>query len=384
MNLHQTHQKPKDIQMELYQATSKEDGELRKFFNNQTLSGFFDYKWIRTHRLSDQYRLTSKDFLTWFLRDNENQIQAMVSVLFKKAYINHQEQSIGCVTDLRVSSSHGDRLLLVEKMVPAIEKAKLERGCQYLFSDLEQYENNIYNRLLRERNRSQILHRYHLFRKFSLVFIYGRKFLYHKPLESIKIEYAQNKDIEPLCHYLQEKSVRRPLRYSIEPDELERRCNTWPGFSIHHFLIARNSQGRIIGCMAPWNNSQVQKMVPQHYHKKSFQIYSTSRTLSFLSITRSLPKEQQAFKIKCITHGAYDNPDIFYSLLTRAYNDCKEKELLVYPNYAGDYATKPPLSLFSMEIPYGFYCLLDADTRLPSYLRPNPFHPAPDFQYSYF
>ena len=371
--------------MNFHQATKADDEELRLFFNKQILSGYYDYQLIRPHSFFDQYKLTTNDFVTYFLRNEKNEIHATASILFKKAYINHQKQTIGYVTDLRISSS----LLTTfswTKILLTIGKAKEERGCQYLFSDLDQSKNRAYDKLWQNQNqnKNQWIPRYHLFRKFFLVAIYGQNFFHHKPLKSIKIEYAREKDITAICSYLQEKSVGRPLRYSIEPEELGRRCKQWPDFSIKSFLIARNNKGDIIGCMAPWNNSKLQKIIPIRYHGKSFQVYSTSKTLSFFSITRPLPKENESLKAKYITHGAYDNPDIFYSLLVQAYEDCKNKEILIYPNYAGDYMTRPPRSFISFKIPHGFYCLLDKDTKPVAHLHPNPFKPAPDFQYSYF
>ena len=372
------------LTMTFHRATQADDEELRLFFNNRLLSGYYDYKLIRPHSFFDQYRLTTDDFVTYFLRDQGGNIQAITSILFKKAYINHQGQTIGYVTDLELFSNPRERSHETEEILSTIMKVREERDCQYFFSDLDYSKNRAYDKLWRRQVQNRWIPRYHLFGKFFLVVIYGRKFFAHKPLSGIKIEYAQKKDIEPICSYLQEKSVRRPLRYSMEPEELIRRCQKWPGFSLHHFFVARNVYGDIIGCMAPWDNSRVQQIVPTRYHGKSFQVYSTSKTLSLFSMARSLPSEGESLKVKYITHAAYDNPDIFYSLLIRAYEDCKNREVLIYPNYEGDYMTRPPRSFISFKIPHGFYCLLDKDTKPVSHLHPNPFKPAPDFQYSYF
>lgn len=365
-------------------ATPGSDEELKSFFNDQVVHGLYDYKVLRPHSFFDQYRLSTDDSLTYILRDEEQAIQATASILFKKAYVNDQEQTIGYVTDLRVSKSRFARLNWASAFVPEFQKARNERDCTYIFSDLEQYESQAYNMLLRRRNRNTTLPRYHLFRKFFLVVVYGRFPFTAQPLASIKIDYGRTEDIEALCHYLQSKSVRRPLRYHLRPEELERRLRSWPHFSMQNFLVARNTQGDIIGCMAPWNNRDVQRIMVHRYHDKSFQVYSTSKTLSLFSVTRPLPKEGDCFNLKHITHGAYDNPDIFYSLLNRAYDDCQNKEILVYPNYFGDYATRPPFSFISVKIPSGLYTVLDNDVKLPHFLHPNPFIPAPDFQYSTF
>lgn len=370
--------------MRLELATPQDDNELKTFFNQEIVNGLYDHRVVRTHSFFDQYKLTTNDYLTYFLRDNNKQIKAMASILFKKAYVNDQEQTIGYVTDLRLSASRKATTLWAKEIVQSLEQAKLERQCQYVFSELELYDSNTYNMLLHRRNRNTRLPRYHLFRKFFAIVIYGKKMMAELPLDTIKINYGRLEDAEAVSLYLQTKSVRRPLRYHLSTEELLRRCQSWPGFSIENFLIARNYRGDIIGCMAPWDNSGVQKIVAQRYHGKSFQVYSTSRILSQLALSRPLPQEGQAFNVKHITHSAYDNPDIFYALLCKAYDDCQNRELLVYPNYFGEYSTRPPLSFLEIKIPYGFYNVLDHEMKLPSFLYPNSFQPAPDFQFSFF
>lgn len=365
--------------MKLIQATERDDEDLKAFFNKQVLKGVFDYRLERTHSFFDQYKISTDDYQTYLLRDLSGEVQAMASMLFKKAYINDQEQTIGYVTDLRVSKSRAATLTWTKEFVPAFENEREKRNCQFIFSELEQFENIAYNTLLRRRTRNTYMPRYHLFRKFYLVAIYGKHFFAEKPLTSIKIEQGRTEDIQPLSNYLQSKSVRRPLRYNMNMEEIERRLRTWPNFSIQNFLVARNSRGDIIGCMAPWNNRDVQQVIAHKYKRQSFQVFSTSQTLAPFGLARALPKPGNPFKLKYITHGAYDNPDIFYSLLNRAFYDCKNREILVYQNYYGDFTTRPPLSFMHIKIPYGFYSVLDHETKVPPFLHPNPFFPAPDF-----
>ncbi len=370
--------------MKLFRATQQDDEDLKRFFGEQVVPGIYNYRVTRPNSFFDQYKLTTDDHQTFLLRDDDQKIQAMASILFRKGYVNAQEQTVGYVTDLRVSGSRKATLSWGKEFVPVMESEIDKRNCQFIFSDLEQYESKAYNTLLRRRSRLSRMPRYHLFRKFNIIVIYGKAFFADPLLRSIKIDYGRTEDAEAISRYLMEKSVRRPLRFNLSVEELERRCREWPNFSIQNFIVARNQDGKIIGCMAPWNNRDVQRVIADKYHHKSFQVYSTSRTLSALRLARPLPKPGDPFKVKHITHAAYDNPDIFNSLLTRAFDDCSNQELLIYPNYYGDYATRPPASFVHVKIPYGFYTLLENQKTLPRYLHPNPFTKAPDFQFCYF
>jgi hypothetical protein len=370
--------------MVLSKATAEDDESLKTFLASKAVNGLFDYKVVRTHSFFDQYGLTTDDHHTFTLKDDQGQIHAMASILFRVGYLNDQEQVVGYLTDLRVSPSRQATLSWSKEFVPIFEQLRDERQCRVLFSDLELFESKAYNLLLRRRQIKHPLPRYHLFRKFNLIGIYGRHLFADTPLSSIKISQGTPEDIPDICNYLREKSVRRPLRYNLTDIELEKRVTSWPSFSIHNFLLARSKTGEMIGCMAPWDNSQVQQHMVKKYHGKSFQVFSTSRTLSLLGMTRALPLPGQPLRVKHLTHSAYDNPDIFYSLLYHAYNQCEQKQILVYPNYDGDFVTRPPKSFLSVKIPYGLYSVLDHDQKLASYLHPNPFTPAPDFTYSYF
>ena len=306
----------------------------------------------------------------------------MASILFRKGYVNHQEQSVGFVADLCVKPDETPNW--GSHFIPTMQKELEENNCQYVFSHLEQFESDVYNTILRRRNRNSNFTRYHLFRKFYMVYLMGRKLWSEEPINSLKIDFGRTEDIEAICHYLREKSVRKPLFFNLTPEELERRFRVWPNFSVQNFLIARNSQGDILGCMAPWNNKHVQQYIPKKYHGKSFQIYSTAKTLSSIGLVRPFPKEGDPYKFKFVTHWAYDNPDIFYALINRAYNESNKDEIITYPNYMGDYATRPPASFFSVKVPHGLYSLLDGSEKLPSFLRPNPFTPPPDFSVAHY
>ena len=370
--------------MKLFRADLNDDEPIKSFFDSQVIPGIYDYRIIRPNSFFTQYKISTEDHQTFLLKDSNNEIHAMASILFKKSYINAKEQTVGYVTDLRVSGNREATLSWAKEFVPVMKEEKEKRNCEYIFSKLEQYEGAAYNTLLRRGNRSSRMPRYHLFRKFNLIVIYGKKLFATRPLTSIKIHHGRTEDVSDICKYLLEKSVRRPLHYHLTSEELERRCREWPNFSIQNFLIAKNYQGEIIGCIAPWNNRDVEQVVAEKYHDKSFRVYSASKTLSLTGIARPLPNQGSPFKVKHITHAAYDNPDIFYSLLHKAYNECKNKELLIYQNYFGDFASRPPKSFIHVKIPYGLYTLLDDDKTLPKFLHPNPFVPAPDFPYSHF
>ena len=367
--------------MKLIKASEQDSEKIKGFYNEQIMSGTFDYKTVRNNSFFDQYRLLTEDYSTYLLTDEDQEIQAMASVLFRRGYLNSQEQTVGYVTDLRVAPSRTAILQWAQRFMPALRREMDERQCKYLFSTLEQFESQAYNALMRRKNRKTHLPRYFLFRKFFLVAILGRSPFAEAPVRSIQIRRGQESDIEAVSEYLMNKAISRPLYFHVSPEEIQRRCENWPLFSMNNFLIARNSKGDIIGCVAPWNNKEVQQWVLQDYHGKSQRVFQTMKPLSFLRIGKKLPSKEQAFNTLFLTHQGYDNPDIFYALLNQAYNESQRDEVIVYNNYIGEYQSRPSRSFLNIKVPYGFYSLLAGNELLPSFLHPNPFLPAPDFNY---
>ncbi|MCB0379531.1 MAG: hypothetical protein KDD33_13650, partial [Bdellovibrionales bacterium] len=217
--------------MKLIKAGPTQDQVLKDFFNKQVMSGHIDYRLERPNSFFSQYQALTPDYSTYVLQNDQQEIGAMASVLFRKGYVNHQEQMVGYVTDLRVQASRGATLNWEQAFMPVLEKEMEERNCRYLFSTLEQYESQAYNTLLRRRKRPGGLPRYHLFRRFFQVAILGKRFFADEPLSTIEISRANLSDIEAIAEYLREKSVGKPLYFDLPPEEIERRCHQWPEFS---------------------------------------------------------------------------------------------------------------------------------------------------------
>ena len=368
--------------MKLVPCESSEEKNMEDFFNSSVVQGTMDYRLERKKGFSEFYKLFGEDHKTYLFKDSESNIKAMASFAFKKAFIHHQEQKVGYITDLRLSPGLGPDW--TQEFAKILKKEKKENNCSHVFSTLEEYEGLLYNSLLRVQHRTQPFTCYHLFRKFFLVLLVGKKPWRKKTLTHIKISMGTMEDVEPVCQYLRRRSVGKILLQDLSPQELQRRIETWPLFSMENFIIARNKKGHIIGCMAPWNTAEVQQIICHKYKGKSFNAYTALKPLSLLGLTRFLPKEGQALELKFLTHWACDNPDIFYALLDEAFNLSQKDEILTYLNYMGDYHTRPPQAFFNLKIPFGLYTLLDHTEKLPPFLHPNPFSPPPDFSFTHF
>lgn len=367
--------------LELIEAQEKHSPLLQKFFSEQVVSAHLDYAVSRAHGFFDHYRLLSDDFTTLLLMDKEQNLLGAATVTFARAYVNHQEQIIGYLSDLRISLQRQAITQWAHHFIPALYKKLEEKNCKYVFSIIEQYENQAYNALLRPQKLKRNLPHYYLFRKMNLNFYLGRWLFSSPPRLSVNIKHGEERDIDEICDYLMQKKIGSKLYFNLTPEDLRRKFAKWPNFSIYNFLVARNYSGHIVGVMAPWNNGDIQQIIAKGYRGESQLLYQTLKLTAPLRLTKALPDIDKPINLKFVTHCGVDNSEVFYALLLRAHMESSRSEILAHTNYFGDYLTRPPKAFISSKIPFGFYSVLPPETEFPSFLKPNPFSAPPDFNF---
>ncbi|MCB9073514.1 MAG: hypothetical protein H6623_07815 [Bdellovibrionaceae bacterium] len=364
--------------LQLIEANESHSEMLKKFFADQVVNGHVDYSIRRPNSFFDHYRLISKDFTTALLMDGDHLVGA-ASILFIKGYVNRQEQLFGYLCDLRISQQRTAIQHWSEYFIPYYYKKIAEKNCKYVFTCIEQFENQAYNALIRPRRVKRNMPTYYLMRKLNLAFFLGRWPWSPNPIPAIRISHGWGSDLDELCDYMMQKKVGSRVFINADKDLLMERFEKWPDFSISNFLIARNYKDEIIGCMAPWNNRQDQQYIVRGYRPEADLLKQSLGVTSLLRISQYLPEIGSPFEFKYISHCAVDNPEVFFSLLCQAYSETQRGEILVHTNYFGDFQTRPPLSFITTKIPFGFYSVFPPDEEIPAFLKPNPFAPAPDF-----
>ncbi|MBY0385969.1 hypothetical protein K2X05_12490 [bacterium] len=366
--------------IKLVEAEEKHSPLLQAFFEEQVVHGHVDYSIRRPHNFFDHYKLLGNDFTTALLMDDETLLGA-ATICYQRAYFNRQEQTVGFLCDLRIAQQRVAVQQWAHHFIPYLYKKIEEKNCRYVFTAIEQFENQAYNALLRPRKIRRQLPHYYLYRKVNVIFFMGRWPWSPQPMPSIRVSHALPRDMEELCDYMMQKKIGSRLYFNITPDLLQQRFNAWPDFSLNNFLIARNSKNQIVGCMAPWNNNKVQQVVVKQYHSSGLLLYQSSKISSLLRWSQPMPQIGQAFQLKFLTHSAADNHEVFYSLLCQAYEESERGEILVHTNYFGDFITRAPQTFIATKIPYGFYSVLQPNEDLPTFLKPNPFSTPPDFNF---
>ncbi len=369
--------------MKITKATENDAEALSKFFSQQVLHGPVDVQLTRPGHFFDQYKLHSKNFDVFILRDLKNEVCGMAAIIYREAYINGEVTRIGYCTDLRIASTREAVLTWTKHFLPVLQEVLRDQKCQYFFSVVVPQDSRAYNALVRPRSSRRNIPRFYMLGRFELVTVIGRTPWASKPLDTIEIKKGDTEDIDGLVSYLDRKSKERTLSYVFTKELLESRIRDWPGFGIESFLIAKDSQSNIIGCVAPWDSYEVQHMTIMEYHGFSKTLKSAMNIASLVGLTQRMPKVGEALNYSYLTHLYADNPDIFYSLLYESYELAKPTKSLCYAHFVNNLITLPPKTFISTTFPLAVYSLLPPDQPLPEFLKMSRLAAPPDLEVAF-
>lgn len=358
--------------MHLRRAEIADSQRLKEYFRNSPLEGPIRLNNHRTGSFFDKYKLYSKDYVTYFLEDDEEQIHGLASLIFAPGYINGNEGIIGYATDLRISNSRKAILSWSQHFLPILEKERAERNCRYVFSVVSRSQKMAQNAFLRPRSARRQLPRYHLYRKFNLVGIHGKWPWSPPPLKGLIQRSATQEDMPALHQFLiKERQGLRFPSYS-QPKEIENQIYSWIGMHLPDLKIIEDSQKQIVGSYALWNPTAVEEWIPEAYNGLSLTLQQVLKFFKWLRWTRPLTPPGSPLKFKYITFLQASNPDVFESILRMMWDSTERDEFLIYPHFEGDLTHSPPKSFLSSEWKFGLFCLQ------------APSDPFPDFFYQSF
>lgn len=370
--------------MRLVKATAADNDKLTDYFKSTTLPGPIEISYLRVGSFFDHYRLQSDDFVTYILLNDQDQIEAMASLIFRQARVEGEVETVGFATDLRVSSSRGAILSWSQHFLPVLEEEKAKRNCRYIFSMVAHTQKQAYNAFVRPRSMKRKLPRYYLFRRFQIISLHGMWPWRPKPLPSIHVKRAEETDREALYDYILKKKSVKPLTFSLDLEAIHQNLGRWSQLNLENFLLAKDSQNNIIGCTGIWSPSQCQQVLPTVYSPEALTLKEGIHILSFLGMAKRLPPVNNHLEFCYLTNLFAENPDIFYSLLYTAYKSTTKNEFLVYTHFDNYWMSLPPRGFLSSSIPGGFYCVLSPDQAVPDFLKPVHLHEPPDFELAFW
>lgn len=366
--------------MILREASAQDNENLIHFFSSIPVRGSLEYTILRKNDFFDIYKIQSENHLSLLLEEPPlPSIEGFANFGINDWILNGKKHKIAFGSDLRIQPSRKATLSWTKEFLPLIKQIKQTHGVDYFFSTLNLSETQAINTFLRIRPTHRHLPRYHLFRSFNLISLHGYFPWKRKSLSSIQISRGTSLDFGPLASYLQKKSSSQILHPDWSVHNFYTRLKRWKTLSIEDFFIAKNHQGRVIGCIAPWSYNQIQTLIPLSYSAQAENFRQFLKFGNFFGYSRPITKSAaksgltQPMELSFLTHLYADNEDIFEALLYSAWESVGPNNFLVYLANEEDLHLSPPRDWVAVSQRYGLFCILEPDSEIPEFLSPH--HP---------
>lgn len=355
--------------MNLKKATEADSEKLKTYFSAQPLPGPMEIYIDRHGSFFDKYKLYSKDYVTYFLEDEDGEIHGLASMIFSPGYINGQREILGYATDLRISNSRKAVLNWSQHFLPILEEERQKRQCRFVFSVVSRSQKMAINAFLRPRSNRRQLPRYHLYRKFSVIGIHGRLPWAPRILPGLHNRSATKEDLPRIHGFLSQRGNGLEFPHLSGPADLEHQLDSWIGFQFADLKLVENSHGELLGTYALWNPLAIESFRAQSYSGVTLTLQQALRFFRWTGTTRPFAPAGNPLRFRYLTHLRASTPDVFESILTMVWNSTLKEEFVLYPHYEGDLTHSPPKSFITSESKSGLYCL-----QAPSDTYPDFFH----------
>lgn len=334
----------------------------------------------RTKDFFAPYRILSDDFETCILVNDKEQILAMMTLIFRKAWIQGKKTTVGYVTDFRVSSFKEAHIYWAEHYLDFLEVNRKKRNCNYIFSIVTTEQEKIYNKLIRPLANKNTLPRYYLLNNFDFVNIHGLFPFPTRPLEQAKIENATQRNKQELFDYILENRKYRPISFAQSIEDVAQQIDRWTDLNIEDFLIARDYQGKIAGCVAPWSNKNLQQIRVTQYNSSTRAARESLQFYSYIGDANQMPLPGGKINPVYLTHLYARHPEVLYSFLYHCQKNSQTSDLLNYSHFNGHLLTTPHKSFIRSKISCGLYLILSPQNELPNFAQPSSTQDPPDFE----
>ena len=336
--------------------------KLNEFFTSIPTRGEINIKIQREQHFFSFYQRINLPFKTYIIKD-QNEIVGTASFLFKNFVFQNRNLKLAQACDLRISSNRKVVLSWAKFFHPILEKLRELESIDGFITSINQTETQAMNAFIRPKIKRAHQPQYSLARSYNLVSIHGFYPLINPPNKNIFVRPYQASDKKNLIDYLTtmlNKIDFIPLDLSLNPVEYINRSLL---YSWSQFLIAFDSENRIIGCVQPISSSLLQDYLPQDYSIRSHNLRQFLKVAQLLGFGRRMTRpfsrsqKQEALNFRLLHFLISDHPEVLNALIRASYKTSRQNEFLIYAYETSDYKKRPPRGSIFSETPYGLYSI---------------------------
>lgn len=363
------------MRLELAQMSNNE--ELLEFYSRFPLENYIQLKLDRGRDFFKYYHIQSDQFVSYILRDDKSTILGHVAFIIENVLIEGKMTRVAWSRDLRISPERKAVLHWSEHTKNVFEEVRKIFGVEHFMTTLNMHEIVTQNTFIRSRSQKRFMPRYFLYRKFDVVSLHGQFPFTYPPDSKLKIRRGNPSQADQYINYLLKKNQGYAFSLYTNKENFLETMERWTSLSWEDFFIAFDSKDNIVGMMSSWSSAGVQDFIPLRYTLRAHNFRQFLKFGKLFSWSRTLTKPYHRIKIEAslnfrsLNHIYVDHPDIFHSLLWKAYDEARDNEFLVYVRDRKNINLKPPLGWIAAEQTYGMYCTILPDEEIPSFLHPS-------------
>jgi hypothetical protein len=327
---------------------------------------------LRFERAPDYFALHeahSPDHVTWLVSRRDS-IVSIASVVIRPAYVDGHRRTVAYLADLRQARGRAAAGTWRTVANAALAEIRREFGATLAYCSILR-DNRLARASILGSPFGKGLGFRHL-RGYRTVSIVGKLPSARRRKRGIEIRRATSSDSEALREFIDAQC--RELQFSpvFDRPTWVRRTEGWPGFGIGSFFIATDARRRIVGCLAPWDSSQINRIVIDALPCRAELLRWAVNAASF--VTRrpwiSVGPSSHLPDVS-LTHLHVENrdADVFADLLTVIFRELmrtRRYATLSFCLYDGDPLWRAVRNTLRMAVPMDLYWLaLDQSAEPP-------------------
>ncbi|MGB5326512.1 MAG: hypothetical protein WBN40_13985 [Pseudomonadales bacterium] len=311
----------------------------------------------------------SPDNVTWIVT-RQDSIVSIASVVIRPAYIDGSIGAVAYLADLRQTGGRNVSGLWRDVANAVLDEIRLNYSATLAYFSILR-DNRIARSSILESRLGKRLGFYRL-RGYRTVSVVGMLPWRRWRRRRFEIRRACRSDSEELREFVDAQSRDLQLSPVFDPQTWQRRIAGWPGFGIENFLIATDTRGHIVGCVAPWDSSAINRIVIDALPKR---VEFLRRALNATSVITRRPQISVGASTHLpdmsLTHirVKHRDPEVFAELLTVAFREmiCTRRyATLTFCLYDEDPLWRALRNMISTTVPMDLYCVSLDESATPT------------------
>ncbi len=224
---------------------------------NQSMKADLQLRFDRAPNYFALHAAHSSDHETWLLSSND-QILAIASFVQRQAWVDGRIEPVIYMADLRIARRRNVAGIWRSLMPQLLNAIGARTGARLAYCSILR-DNRLARQALLRSDRGAVpfehLHGY------STLSVVARRPWVRRLSRGVIVRRARGADEDRLRTFINEQSRETQLGPVFDQSFFSGRLEQWPEFSLENFYLAFDESEEIVGCLAPWDSSSINRIV---------------------------------------------------------------------------------------------------------------------------